>query len=156
MKKIILLLIIAVQFVSCEQDPLKDFVDLDLMKNGVPLKIKAPEGSTVKVNDLGLMKDISIDGGNNFALQIMASTVTEYDLKKLVDSELSTVEASTYFSKIMSQDENGFIFEKDIDGKLNYDFRFVKIQGDNEFICQRSLSGTYNIEEIDLMYKALE
>ncbi len=157
MKYISLLLILLVQFAACKEKSSDNFVDLDLMSNGIPLKIKAPVGAEVNVNDMGIIKDISVTAKPGFALQIMMSSVTDYDVDKLIASELAVVKNAKYFSKIVSEDKSGFIYEKDIDGKLNYDFRIIKIQGENEFDFQRSLGiGTYTLDDVKMMYEAVK
>lgn len=157
MKKLLIFLLVLVQFSACKEDPLASLVEMDLMKHGIPVKIKAPKDATVIVTDMGLIKDVTISSKEmHYALQLMTSGVTEYDLDKIVREELETVENDKYFSKIISQEEAGFIFEKNIDGKLNYDFRLIKIQGEYEFDFQRSLIGNYSLSEVQLMFESVK
>jgi len=92
---------------SCKSDPAKGFDDLDLMKHGLPIKIKAPADAVVEVSDLGWMKDVTVEKGDKFSLQITASNTTSLDKGKLIAEQKSTIEKGKYFSKIISEDEHG-------------------------------------------------
>lgn len=130
---------------------------IDLLEYGVPLKVNAPEGSTVVVDDLGVWKDITIKDTSDFNLQIIASQSTTFDKSKIVADQLKSVKESVYFSKIIEEYENGFIFEKKIDeNNINYDFRYVKLNGDKEYIFQRGLLGTFSEQAVRNMYQAVQ
>jgi len=127
------------------------------MSNGLPIKIKAPEGATVESDNLGFIQDVTVKGDGNFYLQIQAGSATTVDEAKVKDNLLTDLKNAKYFSKVIEDFPSGFIYEKDLGGgNLNYDFRHVKIQGDKEYVFQRGLIGQYTLEEIQAMYQAVQ
>lgn len=150
-----LLLLIPFLFSSCQSKP--EMPDLDLVKYGLGIKIKAPANTDVKVHDMGIMKDVSIKGGKDFYIQILNSEAINYSASKLKEEEKRDVMKEVYFSKIIQEDEQGFIFEKDFgNDKLNYDFRYFKIQGDQEYKFQAGLIGNFSEENVRIMYEAIQ
>lgn len=153
--RLILLSVIALSF-GCTS-PKSNLESLDLLSYGLPLKIMAPPGSEVEFDDLGIIKDVTVKGGERFFVQIFASETNTLDPKVLISDLKTTIEAGPFFSKIMEEDEFGFIYEKKIDEEyINYDFRQVKIRGDQKYVFQTGLSGKYELDDIREMYKAVK
>ncbi len=149
-------LFFVILIVSCKSEN-TNLKALDLLEYGVPLKVNAPEGSVVTVDDLGVWKDITIQDDKEFNLQIIASQSTTFDKAKIVADQLKSVKESPFFSKIIEEYENGFIFEKKIDEEnINYDFRYVKLNGDKEYLFQRGLLGTFSEQVVRTMYEAVQ
>lgn len=136
--------------------PADSLKELDLMKEGVPLKIKAPEDAEVKQMDMGIFKDITVRKGEDFYIQITAAQVLNSDLKARKEEELSTVKSLDTFSKIVKEEERGFIFEKKKGDAMVYDFRSVKFVGDNEYLFQSGLIGSFELEEVEVMFDAVK
>lgn len=156
MKYSIIIFSICLLILSCKSET-SNLNSLDLLEYGVPLKVNAPEGSKVVVDDLGVWKDITIKDEGDFNLQIIASQSTTFDRSKIVADQLKSVKESPYFSKILEEYDNGFIFEKKIDEEnINYDFRYVKLNGDKEYIFQRGLLGTFSEQAVRTMYEAVQ
>ncbi len=154
-----LILIILIGLVSCKSDNTvsSGLQELDLMKYDLPIKIKAPTDAVVQSEDLGFVKDVTIKGEGNYYIQIQSGEATTTDKKQVKENLLTTVKNMRYFSKVVEDFENGFIYENNLgDDNLNYDFRVVKIQGDKEYIFQRGLMGKFSLEEVKRMYKAVE
>ncbi len=148
------LLLILVTFFACKNET-SNFVDLDLMSKGLPIKIKAPVDAIVIAKDMGVMQDITVQKGEKFSLQILASDAVSLDKNALVLDHKTTVEKGPFFSKIISETAEGFIFEKKIDETINYDFRVVKIQGDKEYIFQTALLGQFSQEDVKAMFDSV-
>lgn len=129
---------------------------LDLMSYGLPIAIGAPAESEVKVDDLGVWKDVTVKHGDNYFVQILSSKASSLDINKLKTESLSEVKAGRFFSKIIQEDDSGFIFEKKIDESINYDFRYFKIQGDHEYSFQTGLIGTFSEEQVRDMYTSVQ
>lgn len=128
-----------------------------MVKHGLSIKIKAPAEPEVKVVDMGIAKDVTIKKGDSYDIQIVSSTATEYDVSKILAEKKAEVEAGIYFSQIIQEDENGFVFEKKIDDEnLNYDFRAVRIIGDVEYDFQAGLTGNFSKEDVLDMYDAIK
>ena len=147
--------LLAFLVIGCQSE--SGMPDLDLLKHGLGIKIKAPEGASVKVNDMGIAKDVSVTSGTDFYIQILNSNAVDYDAKNLKIQELASLQKKDYFSKLIQEDDYGFIFEKQFgEDKLNYDFRYFKIQGDQEYKFQVGLIGDYTEEDVRNMYEAVK
>jgi len=130
---------------------------LSLLQYGIPLSINAPENVEVKVEDLGIWKDVTIKNEEGFNVQLIVSESTTFDKSKVMIEQLNTVKASQFFSKIVEEYDDGFIFEKKIDeNNINYDFRHIKLNGDREYVFQTGLLGTFSEEAVREMYKAVQ
>lgn len=156
MKYLNILLFAMLCLFACKSDPTSDFKKLDLLQYGMPIDIAAPDSAKVKASDLGVMKDITVIGEDGYSLQIFSSDATTTDPKSVKDGLLSDVKAGLYFSKIVEEYDNGFIFEKKIGERINYDFRFVKLQADKEYTFQTALMGTFSEEQVRTMYESVQ
>jgi len=131
--------------------------DLDLMSYGLPIKIKAPEGAEVVAEDMGIIKDVTVKGDGNYFLQIMGSEMTTSDIKTIISSQMEAAKKGPFFSEIISEDETGFIFKKEVTPeRVNYDFRSVKIQGDQEYVFQTGMMGKFSLDEVKMMYASVK
>lgn len=157
MKKIISLLALSFLFVYCQQEVQEDLKPLDLLEWGVPMTIMAPDSATVKTMDLGgVLKDITIKGADNYSLQIYATDAATTDVARVKATQLAEVKTNPYFSKIVREEEAGFIYENIVDTEnVYYGFRYVRIQGDKEYIFQTGLIGSFTLEEVEKMYSAV-
>ena len=155
-KFVLIFLTMSVMF-ACKSDHTKGLESLDLMSKGIPIKIMAPVGSEVLSEDFGVMKDVTIKKGDDFYLQILASNAMTTDKTAIINGQKSDVQNAPYFSKFIQEDADGFIYEKQIDSsKINYDFRYVKLQGDREYMFQTGLIGSYSLEDVKRMYQAVQ
>ena len=141
--------------ISCKSSPTSSYEEVDLLSYGMPISILAPPGVDVKKEDLGPIQSIIVKGGQ-FNVQIYSSSSQTIDVSKVKKQALEDVKNGRYFSKIIEEEDDGFIFEKDIDGTIIYDFRHVKVMGDQEYLFQKGLMGTYTEEEVRAMYEAVK
>lgn len=140
---------------SCSE-PKSIYPDLDLMRDGLPIKIKAPADAKVKMSDMLLMKDVTVIK-DEYNLQIFASEYITKDISKIKAEQLNTQKVLPTFSKIIQDDPNGFIFEKlRSDSTLNYDFRYIRIQGDQQYIFQTGLVGKFTEKQVRDMYESVQ
>lgn len=144
--------------IACQTENDKQpLVPLDLMKYGVPISIQAPDSAEVKTMDMGFMKDVTIKKGDDFYIQIYASQASTTDVVKILAQQLQEVKDNRYFSKVVREEDAGFIYETVVDSTdINYGFRHIKVQGDNEFIFQTGLIGTFELEDVERMYEAVK
>lgn len=155
MRTIFLFFLLTLYF-SCSE-PAAKLPEMDLMSNGLPIKIKAPEDVVVDVSDYGLMKDVTVKNNDNFYLQIFSSDAMSTDLKAVKEEKLNEVKSKDSFRKIIEEDESGFIYEKmRSDSSLNYDFRHIRFQGDKQYIFQTGLVGKFSEDEVKMMYQAVK
>lgn len=125
------------------------------MSYGLPIAIAAPEGAEVIVEDMGILKDLTVKKGDEYYVQILSFRASSNNINKLKSESLAEVKGGRFFSKIIQEDEAGFIFEKKIDENINYDFRYFKIQGDSEYSFQTGLIGTFTEEQVRDMYTSV-
>jgi hypothetical protein len=147
-----LILIIA----SCQNDKIK-LVPLDLVSHGMPIKINAPEDATVEFDDIGIIKEIEIKSATSpFHILVISSEADVLDAAQVIEQEKADIESSTYFSIIVTEDVEGFIYEKKVSEEyINYDFRHIKIRGDRKYVYKAGLGSQYTVDEIKTMYKAV-
>lgn len=141
---------------ACKSDPSSKYPNLDLLQYGFPIEIKAPAGAEVKKGDLGILQDVTIKGDDNYNVQIFGSEATTLDVATVKNGLLNEIKAGKYFSKVLEEYDQGFIFEKKVDSLVNYDFRYIKIQGDKEYQFQTALFGRFSEEDVRTMYKSVQ
>ncbi len=142
---------------ACKSDPVEQWSDLDLLPYGVPISVKAPDTPDVNMSKLGVMKDITIKKGKEYNVQIFASPVSSGSLEELKASQLEEVKSNRFFSQIVLDEPQGFIYETVIDSSnINFGFRYVYYQADLEYVFQQSLIGTFTKEQIEKMYAAIK
>jgi len=155
-------LVFVLAFILCctscqDKNSYPDLEELDMLSYGVPLKIKAPVDAEVEIDDLGIVQDITVQAGKDFNLQIIAGTAYLSSITEIVKKQKSDAMATGTFSKIVKEDDRGFIFEKKYsEERISYDFRYVRLQGDREFIFQTGLLGQFTLEDVEKMYHAVQ
>ena len=123
----LILALLMVIIYSCDNGVSK-YEPLDLMSHGMPIKIMAPANTSIKSDDLGILKELTIIDTLNsgYNIQIYSSKTDVLDRAKLLDQVKSEIEATEFFSKMIEETENGFIYEKKVtEDYINYDFRAV-------------------------------
>jgi len=148
--------ILSLLLISSCSEPKSTYPDLDLMSYGLPIKIKAPLDAEVKFSDMLLMKDVTVKK-DDYDMQIFASEVISLDVAKIKAEQLNAQKAKPTFSKVIEEVPNGFIFEKfRSDSTLNYDFRYVRIQGDQQYIFQTGLVGKFTEKQVKDMFISVQ
>ncbi len=159
MRLLLLTTISAILFTSCSTgSSTSGLQPLNLLKKGgIPITILAPDSNQIQTMDLIVQKDISIKGPDNYYVQIFASDAQTTDISRLKNTMMTEVKTLPYFEKIVSEQDNGFIFENKIDStQSSYDFRFVKVKGDTEYRFQAGLIGTFTKSEAERMFEAVQ
>lgn len=157
MRSFILLGLISISLFACKQEPKTNFKSLNLLAQGVPVTIMAPENPEIKTMDMLVSKDITVKKDPDFNVQIYASEAHVSDVSKIKSEHLTEVKDNPYFSKIISDEADGFIYEKQLDSTLtSYGFRYVLVQGDKEYIFQNGFIGIYSLQQIQNMYDAVK
>lgn len=156
MIKYILPVFAFILLIGCKRDKTANYPSTDLLKHGFSISVKAPADAVIKSDDLGVMKELTIQSGDDYNIQILKSNSNTPDAKVASVNQKSMAKTDRYFTKVIEEYDNGFIFEKDIDGNINYDFRYIKIIGDQEYIYQTGMMGTYTEEAVRSMYKSVQ
>jgi len=144
---------------GCQSDTNSGMQSLDLMQYDIPIAISAPDSVEVKTMDLVVQKDVSIKAKDNddYFVQIYAADATTNDIAQLKAEQLAEVKSNRYFSKIVEEEESGFIYETKIDSaNVNYGFRYVYLQGNKQYSFQTGLIGAFTQEEAKAMYEAVQ
>ena len=152
MKKCLLIFIV---LTSCSVNS-DELVSTDLLPYGEAIKVRAPEKAYIIVKDYGLIKDIIVTDSIDYSLQIFVSKTNTLNLEKALENQKDIVKDASFFSKFLLEEEQGFKYEKNIDGDLRYDFRYIKIQADKQYIFQPSLSGGHSEAHVKRMYEAVK
>jgi len=145
--------------IACQSSGSKsDMRSLDLLKYGIPMTIMAPDSVAVKSGSLSFSKDVTIKGEESgFDIQIFAYDATSMDTEVVKKEQLEQIKDNPYFSKIVQEDPNGFIYEIALDStSTNYGFKYMRVQGDKEYIFQNGMTGSFSLEEATTMYEAVQ
>ena len=150
------MLILSLLLLNACGEPKANLPEMDLMKHGLPIKIKAPIDAKVEVSDMLLMKDVVVQK-DDYYLQIFSSDAMTTDIAKIKEDRMNEVKAKSSFIKIIQDDPNGFIFEKmRSDSTSNYDFRHIRLQGDKQYIFQTGLIGKFSEATVREIYQSVQ
>ena len=153
----ILLFLATVVLCSCQQEPKVQLNDLNLLQYGIPMTILAPDSSMVNSTEIMGIKDVTIKAGDEYAIQVYSSDATTTNVQQIVADQKKIVEESRYFAKIVREEPAGFIYQTAVDtATINFDFRYVRVQGDKEFIFQTGLLGNFSEEAVEQMFNAVK
>ncbi len=152
------LLAIVLGLTACQKDYSDDWKPLNLLEYGLPVTLLAPDSAQVEVTDLGLLQDVKVEGkaDENYSIQIYASEAETNDISRLKADQLTDIKDNRLFSRIVREEEQGFIYETRIDSSFFYSFRYVHVKGDKELIFTTGLADTYQLEEVEAMYNAVK
>jgi len=154
-------LILAVLFTglfACQNTSKTNLKSLDLLQHGIPITIMAPDSAKVVAGSLSFSQDITIKSpADNYDVQIFAYDATTTDISVVKASHIAEAKSNAYFSEIIEEEEAGFIYSTVFDSTAtNYGFKYLKIQGDKEYIFQTGLVGTFGLEDVKMMYEAVK
>lgn len=129
----------------------------NLLAYGIPITVMAPDSAKVETMDFKVTKDISIKDDDGYYVQIFASQATTNRIDEVKASLLDEVQANPYFSKIVMDEPAGFIYETKVDSTTqNFNFRYIQLKGDKEYIFQTGLIGRFTLEQVERMYEAVK
>jgi len=159
MRSYYMLWIALITIMACQNNTAtSNLKSTDLLQYGIPITIMAPDSIAVKSGNLGFSQDVTIKGEEaGFDLQIFAYSATTMDINKVKEEQLAEIKSNRYFSKIIQEDPDGFLYEMALDStNLNYGFKYLRIQGDKEYTFQTAMVGTFSLEEAKGMYEAVK
>ena len=141
---------------ACNRDP-ASLRPLDLNPYGIPMVIRAPDSTVVLEKNYSFMRDITIRKAPDFDIQVFELVSTTADAAGEKFHQLESVKQDPFFKEIIKEDDYGFIFSKHLDSlTVDYDFRLIKLFGEKELIFQTGLSGSFTLDEVKRMYKAIK
>ncbi|MFZ4425529.1 MAG: hypothetical protein ACOYOO_00090 [Saprospiraceae bacterium] len=130
---------------------------LDLLANGIPITILAPDSATVNVTRVGMVEDVTIGKpSERFGLQIYIQPVFTNDLPALKSNQVEEVKSTAEFQKILEEDENGFVFSLRSGASEYYSFRYVHLQADKEYIFTTAFNEQFTLAEAKRILDAVK
>lgn len=143
--------------IMCRRDRVEPLKELDLLTYGFPISVKAPDSSEIKQLDLIVQKDLTIKKGNDYYIQIFMGEASSVSAPELKTAALNTTKQNQYFSRVVEEEDKGYIFELKMDSTAtSYGFKYFHIQGDKELIFQTGLTGLFNEKQVRRMYNAIK
>jgi hypothetical protein len=154
---LILLLAVLMGAVACQnQHTLKP---LNLIEQGAPITVMAPaDAHAIKRNNFGLAEHYDVlNADSTFSISIFIQTALSPDAKKIKTEMLDELKKRPEFSKIIHEDEQGYMYEAKWDAsRINYDFLYAKVQGDKQYLYQANLMGNFTQAQAQAMYDAVK
>jgi len=142
---------------GCGEDKASALKPTNLLSYGLPITIMAPDSAKIEKMDLIVQQDVTVQKGSDYYVQIFASEASTTDLTKLKAEKLAEIKQNPFFTKVIQEDPNGFIFEQQFDStQIYYGFRHFRIQGDREYVFQNGMIGKFSKESVEQMYEAVQ
>ena len=136
---------------SCSQE--KSFHPVDLSSYGIPLGILAPDSIRVVKKEYDMVNDFLISFPPGMEIQVFETDTSHHDPEVIKYEMLGMILEEPSFREIVSEDSNGFIYKRKLTGmEPDYDFRLVRLAGGKQYVFQASLSRSYDLDEITMLY----
>lgn len=153
--RLLLLTGVILLVVGCKNNVSSSWKETNLLDHGFAVTVLAPADAEIKKSDLVFMQDLTIKGTDGYNMQIFMSDATTTDVAKVIADKKADVKSGQFFGKFVEEYDDGFIFEKDIEGHKNYDFRRIKIFGDKEYEFRAALIGNFTEDQVRSLYNAV-
>ncbi|MBT8219892.1 MAG: hypothetical protein KJP00_08705 [Bacteroidia bacterium] len=143
--------------VGCSAGNNGDWKAHNLLRYDLPISIMAPDSVIVTSDNLLFTKDVTVKGAleEGYNVQIFSSEASTLDPKVIKTQQLADVKTNPYFKELIKDEDQGFIYRTEIDSvNINYGFKWIKVQGDNEFVFQNGIGRFFTLEEVEKMYDA--
>jgi hypothetical protein len=99
----------------------------------------------------------SVKKGEDYHIEIYESDAVSRDKAEIKSRLLDDVQSNPYFQKIVVDEESGFIYENAVDSNyINYGFRYLKLQGDKEYVYQTGLGKKFTLDQVEQMYEGVK
>lgn len=142
---------------ACEPDtPQSNWPELNLLEYEVPVKVRAPEGTTVKSDNLGILQDVTLTGPDGYHVQLYVSESLGMPAAEVLAQQKEEVRAMRYFADIVEEMPDAFLFRVVVDtSNISYDFRHIKVVGEKELAFQSGLTSNPTEAEAKAMLEAI-
>src|SRR5690625_2896719 len=151
MRHIILGLSFCVFFLmACNQAPEMKFVDL--LSYGVPIQIEAPDSVEITTSDMGIQKDLVLQGEGGYNIQTFYSDAVRN--QKDADQEHKNIlKENPRFKELVLDELKRFIYSMQLDSTLeHYGLLYVVVKGGKEISSQPGMGGVYTQEKVEELY----
>jgi hypothetical protein len=128
----------------------------DLIPYGVPAKIQAPKG--LKVIQMGkVVPSLTLRDKGNYWISVETQEFTRtFDRKKIKEQAMENVKKLKNFSKIVEEEEFGFIFELDFNGEKQYNFRYIVVADKLYHIFRTTVMRKISLEQAKTLYASVK
>ena len=143
-------------FIGCTTNQNQSMNPTNLIDYGVPITILAPDSIVVEQSKLGFQDDITIQFGSDFQIQLFVSETSSGKLEMVRANQLNAVQTNTFFNRMVTEDDDGFLFENKVDSThSSYGFRHIRVMGSKEYVFQEAMIGSFTEEQARSMYEAV-
>ena len=143
---------------ACETDTAasQDWPELNLLQYEVPVKVRAPEGTSVKSDNLGILQDVTLTGPDGYHVQLYVAEALGMPAAEVLQEQRKEVESMRYFAAVTEEFPDAFLFRVVVDtSQISYDFRHVKVVGNKEMVFQTGLTSNSTEAEAKAMLAAI-
>lgn len=143
---------------ACTDEATNGWSELDLTGHRVSVTIMAPDSAEVVSKSLsGVIQDVTVrSAADGYSVQVLGSRAASSDMARLKAQQLELVRDNRYFERIVTEEPRGFIYENRIDSTSIFGFRYIVYRGDQEFVFQNGMEGTFSLPAIEAMYAAVK
>ena len=148
--------LVAILMISCGGSP-SGYPERDLIDQGVPLTIFAPEELEVQRSRIAFQEDVTLKGGDDFSVQIFISDAVSNKIESTLQGYKEIIESNPFFDGYVLEEESGFVYKNKIDSTYNaFGFRHIVLMGGKEYVFQEAMLGAFTEEQAVNMYEAVK
>lgn len=149
-------LLAVIVLMSCGGSP-SGYPERNLIDQGVPLTIYAPEELEVQRSSIGFQEDVTLNGGDDFSVQIFISDAVSNKVESTIKGHKEIIESNPFFDGYIKEEGSGFVYRNKIDSTNNaFGFRHVVLMGGKEYLFQEAMLGAFTEEQALDMYESVK
>ena len=130
-----------------------------LLSYGIPLYVNIPKDAHINRRIVGNITEVIIKGKEEkswFELIVQNLPSESDDLAWNKYLQIEDVRNNVFFTRILEENENGFIYELVPKDKPTYHFRYVIVQGSQLYVISSALGSELTIEQVRELYQSVE
>jgi hypothetical protein len=150
-------IVLAISLTACNSSTKsKTPGEVSLMKYGIPDEIYPSSTPTITPMQSKGLSNVSIALDSTSEIQAFFGPTMTKNLAKLKEDRKREILTNPFFVKIIEENDEGFVYEKQVDSLTrSYDFRVIKQIGDSELIYQCGNKKEYSEAEAKAMMKVV-
>jgi hypothetical protein len=130
-----------------------------LLSYGIPLYVNIPKDVEINRRMVGNITEVTVKGKGEkswFELIVQNLPAESDDLAWNKHLQIEDVKNNIFFTRIMEENENGFIYEQVPEDKPTYHFRYVIVQGTNLYTVSSALGSKLSLDQVREMFLSAE
>lgn len=153
-----LLLALSALCLACGPDSeTADWQEHDLSTYGLPLRVLAPDSVEIRATEMStVVRDIILTDGAGYELQIFTSPALTDQAVEVRNNQQQLIAENPYFQRFLEVEDNRFLYELNIDGKVSFGFRQIYLIDQLEVIVQNGLGSLLNLDEAKQMIQNVQ